>query len=765
MQSIIRILFICFVFHICAFTSLNAQITNAITYQGHLFDDKASPVEGMIRMTFSVYDDPQSVQFIHQETQDVYLQKGLFMVQLGLNKPFAVNFEKQYYISVSIDGIESQRSTLRPVPYAIKAMGVLDASVFPDDVNPSGSNQGEGLISNGNKVEWKPVVTSIVGDGSIQANNVGGVVYVSIPEGSLSPSKIVPNSITSDRFLVPRAPKDKQYLSYDSVKKTLIWVDPPSLTLSLPYKQQAAITDTLFSIRNTRNGTAGRFVIETNPGTQHALIGENNGTGSAIAGFARGNGNAGFFSTSIATGTASGVRVDYNARRHAMEITNANSGNVNTSGIVSMHQSNADSSFGVSGIISHSNPGINSAGIRGIVSSTGSQAIGVHGIHSGKGIAIFGSTKSGIGVMARSEDSIAIIVKRTSNSGISPAASIESLSTSDSASALSSLLSTTQVGIGSSAILGEIPSTTNRGSAIIGRHAGAGIGIEGISKQGTGIRGTSQTSIGVLGLHSALTGAQAGVHGSTSSLDTNAVGTLGVIESNTPGIFSAGIRGINNAKNAHGFGVYGSHSGSGSGLYGISQSGAAIQAFTPNTSQSGIGVRSVVEGNNAVALQARTTATIGLQYGVDAVVTGDSAIAIRGKAPVNAKRTTYAGLFEGNLAVSGGDIMRVYQSGTTSSEKRAMPIAYGSVGMNGASTAGTQNYACFWDVNTRQYFITIHQEAYSSNGYVTVANAVNTMEPIIINTSQVGADMLAIACYNLQGQKIQSPFHFMVYKP
>ncbi|MGA1435148.1 MAG: hypothetical protein ACO34C_06580, partial [Candidatus Kapaibacteriota bacterium] len=59
----------------------------------------------------------------------------------------------------------------------------------------------------------------------------------------------------------------------------------------------------------------------------------------------------------------------------------------------------------------------------------------------------------------------------------------------------------------------------------------------------------------------------------------------------------------------------------------------------------------------------------------------------------------------------------------------------------------------------------LHQESYSSNGFITVANVVKTMEPIIINTSQVGADMLAIACYNLQGQKIQSPFHFMVYKP
>lgn len=765
MHRYIHVLIISFVIISCPFSKIVAQMSKSITYQGHLFNDKGEPVDGKMRMTFSLYDDPQSVQFIHQETQDIGIERGYYTVQLGLVKPFAINFERQYFLSVSIDGIESKRVSLTAVPYAIKALGVNDTSVYEDDIHPAGSNNGEALISTGTSVKWGPVISSIIGDGTIQSSTIGGVAYVSIAEGSITPSKIAPNSISPDRLLVPRAPKDKQYLSFDSVRKTLIWVDAPSLTLTLPYKQQAAFTDTLFSIRNTRNGPAGRFSIETNPGTHHALIAENNGVGSAIAGFAKGNGNAGYFSSTSPTGTASGIKVEYASRRHAMDVTNSNSSIVNTSAILSVHQSNADSSFGMTGMIMHANPGNNSAGLRGIVSSTGNKAIGVHGIHAGKGIAILGSTKSGVGVIGQSEDSIALVAKRTATTGIIPAVFIESNSGSDSASALTAIISNQQPGIGSTAILGEISVATQRGSGVIGKHAGSGIGVEGISKQGIGIRGASSQSYGVYGMHLAATGSHAGVYGTTASLDSNAIGTAGVIEANAPGIQSAGVRGINNGKNANGFGIYGSHAGLGIGIFGMSQSGTAMQAYTPVGSQQGIGVRSVVEGNNAIAFQARTNAQVGLQYGVDAIVSGDSAIAIRGKAPVNAKRTSYAGLFEGHLSVSGGDIMRVYQSGTASAEKRAMPIAYGSVGANGVSSSGTQNYACLWDINTKQYFITIHQEGYSSAGYITVANAVNTSEPIIINTTQVGADILAISCYTLQGQKVQTPFHFMVYKP
>ena len=621
------------------------------------------------------------------------------------------------------------------------------------------------MVSDGKKVDWKPIVTSIVGDGSIRANRVGSDVFLVIPQGAIDGSKIESNTLDYDRFLVPKSPTDKQYLSYDAVKKTLIWVDAPALALALPYKQSAGFTDTLFNIRNTRNGPAGRFVIETNPGTQHALIGENNGTGAAIAGFAKGNGSAGFFSLSNANGTGSAMRVESNAKKHGIEVSMTNTNTAKTSGILVTNQSGADSISGVFGNLTATAVGKSSSAIRGNIQTGGSNGIGIFGTHSGTGNAIVGSSNSGIGIVGMSSDSIGIIAKHLGDVSAYPALYAESASMLDSANAIYASMSATQLGVATSAIYGEIPLTGNRGTGVIGKHKGAGIGVEGISQQGIGLHGISALSNGVYGLHTATTGSQAGVFGATTSLDSNASGVLGSIDQLNPGIFSAGIKGSNNSKNAKGYGVFGIHAGQGAGVYGTSQSGPAISAFTANSSVQGIGVKSVVEGKNAIALQARTSSTIGLQYGVDAVVAGDSAIAIRGKAPVNAKRTSYAGYFEGHVAVVGGDIMREYQSPTSSSQKRIAPVAYGSVQTNGAALSGTGNFSCYWDVSTKQYFITIHNETYSTVGYISVANAVNPSEPIFITTNQAGADILAIACYNLQGQRVQTPFHFMVYKP
>lgn len=743
----------------------SAQISKEITYQGHLLDNQGAPVNDVLRMTFTMYDDMQSVQFIHQETQDVTIENGYYAISLGAQKPFTMTFDKQYYLSVMIDGIESKRIAFASTPYAIKAMGVLNQSVFADDINASGSKRGEAMISNGISTEWKPVISSVLGDGSIQTNTVDGTVYLKIPEGAMDGSKIETNSLDFERFLVPRSPKDKQYLSFDGIKKTLVWVDAPSLTLSLPYRQEAAITDTLFSIKNTRNGPAGRFVIETNPGTQHALIAENNGVGSAIAGFAKGNGSAGFFSVNNANGTGSALRVESNAKKHGIEVSMTNTNTVKTSGILVHHQSNADSISAVQGVLSSNSTGIESAAIRGIVQSSGSNGIGIHGSHFGKGNAIVGSSQQGIGVVGISTDSIGIIAQHLGTGNAQPALYAKSASESDSAYSVHAILSSQTIGNASSAIFGEINNAGNKGSGITGKHAGSGIGVYGISQQGNGVRGASSLSHGIAGFHTSTSGAQSGVLGSTASLDSNASGVFGITEQANSGVFSAGVKGINNAKNGNGFGVMGMHAGNGAGVYGTSQSGPGIAAYASSNSVQGIGVRSTVEGRNAIAIQARTTSVIGMQYGVDAIVAGDSAIAIRGKAPVNMKRTSYAGYFEGNVAVNGGDIMRVYPSQSSSSEKRVAPIAYGSVQSNGVALAGTGNYSCNWDINTKQYFISIHSEAYSTAGYITIANAVNSTEPIFITTHQAGADLLAIACYNLQGQKVQTPFHFMVYKP
>lgn len=741
------------------------QIPKELTYQGHLLDGQGAPANGIIRMTFSIYEDVQTQQFIHQETQDVAIEKGYYSISLGLLKPLIASFDKQYFLSVMIDGIESKRIPFTTTPYAIKALGVTNQSVYADDINISGSKNGEAMISDGKSIEWKPVISNVIGDGSVQANTVDGTVYLRITEGAIDGSKIETNSLNHDRFLVPRAPKDKQYLSYDGISKTLVWVDPPSLTLALPYRQVAGFTDTLFSIRNTRNGPAGRFVIETNPGTHHALIGENNGIGAAIAGFAKGNGSAGLFSINNQSGTGSALRVESNARKHGIEVSMTNQTATKTSGIQVAHQSPADSISGIYAMLMASSIGQGASAIRGDVQHSGIQGIGVHGIHSGKGNAVVGSSQAGIGILGVSTDSIGIIAKHLGSNNAHPAIYAMSESSSDSASSIHAVLSSQQIGNASSAILGEIGNTGNRGSGVSGRHKGSGSGVEGHSFQGIGLHGVSSFSYGVHGHHSATTGIQSGVYGSTSSMDSNASGVLGAIEQVSPGLHSAGLKGINNAKNTHGYGVYGMHSGLGTGVFGTSQSGTGIYAFTSANSSQGIGLKSLAEGRNATAIQARTSSSIGLQYGVDAIVAGDSAIAIRGKAPVNAKRTSYAGYFEGNVTVQGGDIMRVYQSPNSSAERRIAPIAYGSIQTNGASSSGTGNYSCTWDINTKQYFISIHSESYSTAGFISIANAVNPSEPIFITTHQAGADLLAIACYTLQGQRVQTPFHFMVYKP
>jgi hypothetical protein len=755
------IAFIALISHMQIFS----QIPKELTYQGYLYDNQGIPMSGVQRMTFTIYDDIQSPQFIHQETQDVTTDKGYYSVIIGSQKPLNATFDKQYYLSIMIDGVESSRFAFTTVPYAIKALGVTNQSIYSDDINISGSKNGEAMISNGKSMEWKPVVSSILGDGAIQTNNVDGVVYLRIAEGTLDGSKIESNSLDYDRFLVPKSPTDKQYLSYDAVKKTLVWVDAPSITLTLPYDQSAGFTDTLFTIRNTRNGPAGRFVIETNPGTQHALIGENNGNGAAIAGFAKGNGSAGFFSLSNPNGTGSAMRVESNAKKHGIEVTMTNTNTDKTSGILVTNQSGADSISGVFCNLTANAVGKSSSAIRGNVQSGGSNGIGIFGTHSGKGNAIVGSSNAGIGIVGMSTDSIGIIAQHLGTASAHPALYALSTSTSDSAYSVHAVLTSQQIGNASSAIYGEVVSAGNRGSGVMGRHKGTGIGVEGHSQQGIGVRGISAFSNGVYGIHTATTGSQAGVYGATNSLDSNASGVLGSIDQLNPGVFSAGIKGLNTSKNANGYGVFGMHAGQGVGVYGTSQSGPAMSAYTSNSSVQGIGVKSLVEGRNAVAVQARTSSTIGLQYGVDAVVAGDSAIAIRGKAPVNAKRTSYAGYFEGNVTVDGGDIMRVYQSSTSSAEKRIAPIAYGSIQTNGTSLTGTGNFSCTWDINTKQYFISIHSESYSTAGFITIANAVNPSEPIFITTHQAGADLLAIACYNLQGQKVQTPFHFMIYKP
>ena len=78
-------------------------------------------------------------------------------------------------------------------------------------------------------------------------------------------------------------------------------------------------------------------------------------------------------------------------------------------------------------------------------------------------------------------------------------------------------------------------------------------------------------------------GTGAGLEGINSSTNANAFGIVGKITSTTPGASSAAVRGINSATNSNGIGVWGSHNGSGIGVYGTSVNGNAVHGYSTNS--------------------------------------------------------------------------------------------------------------------------------------------------------------------------------------
>lgn len=118
------------------------------------------------------------------------------------------------------------------------------------------------------------------------------------------------------------------------------------------------------------------------------------------------------------------------------------------------------------------------------------------------------------------------------------------------------------------------------------------------TSDGNALWGAAGTGSGVYGIHSAETGHLPGVGGLTHSTETQAAGVLGRASALEPTGDTAGVRGENQSINGKGYGVYGSHDGSGSGVHGTSQAGDGVYGI----SQTWNGVYGYSEGSPDVAV-------------------------------------------------------------------------------------------------------------------------------------------------------------------
>ncbi len=104
------------------------------------------------------------------------------------------------------------------------------------------------------------------------------------------------------------------------------------------------------------------------------------------------------------------------------------------------------------------------------------------------------------------------------------------------------------------AVKGENLSTTDNGVGVWGIHNGDGRGVYGVSESSYGVDGSSNTGTGVRGI--------------SHSTSSNAIAVHGLMNSTSPGSFSAAVRGENRGTSFNGIGVWGSQGGSGWGVYG-----------------------------------------------------------------------------------------------------------------------------------------------------------------------------------------------------
>jgi hypothetical protein len=103
-------------------TTIVFAIPSQIPFQGRLTDDLGNPINGIMNITFSLYDAETEGIAIWSETQAVNIENGLFSVKLGSLSPLSADdfsdSERWIAIVVDADSEMTPRTKLASVPYA-----------------------------------------------------------------------------------------------------------------------------------------------------------------------------------------------------------------------------------------------------------------------------------------------------------------------------------------------------------------------------------------------------------------------------------------------------------------------------------------------------------------------------------------------------------------------------------------------------------------------------------------------------------------------
>lgn len=209
------------------------QIPKTINYQAELRDENDMLLNGTFLITFSIYEDETDNILIWTEYQEVMAVNGYINVYLGKSNPLNLDFDKQYWLEISIgtDGAPFPRVPLSSVPYAMRSNFAMASNVADSALTVKNKSITEDKFAIGVGLPPK---------GSAGGDLMGNYPAPEIRNGVISEDKIA-NDAVYPKHINGQLGQENDALIVDA-GGNVVWGYQPSST-TFPLEGGGSITD------------------------------------------------------------------------------------------------------------------------------------------------------------------------------------------------------------------------------------------------------------------------------------------------------------------------------------------------------------------------------------------------------------------------------------------------------------------------------------------------------------------------------------------